>query len=157
MKLVSSCLVGLRTTYRGRSNLKRKLLELVQQGEAIPVCPEQLGGLPTPRLPAEIEGGQGLLVISGRARVLRCDGVDVTEQFIRGAREVLRLAMLIKPECIIFKENSPSCGVNFAYDGSFTNRKVRGEGVTTAILRRAGFRVLSEADFLRSFSRGGRK
>lgn len=155
MKLVSSCLIGLRTTYRGRSNLRRTLLELVKRGEAIPVCPEQLGGLPTPRLPAEIEGGQGLMVISGRARVLRSDGVDVTEQFIRGAREVLRLATIINPECIIFKENSPSCGVHFAYDGSFSNRKVCGEGVTTAMLRRAGFRVLSEADFLSGLSKGG--
>ena len=138
----------MKTTYRGKSNTKPELVELFRRGEVIPVCPEQLGGLPTPRLPSEIEGGQGELVIAGKCRVLRCDGVDVTREFMRGAHEVLRLARLIKPECIIFKERSPSCGVHYVYDGSFSNKVRKGEGVTTALLRQFGFTVVSEKEYL---------
>lgn len=151
--LISCCLIGMKTTYRRKSNRKKELVELFRCGEFIPVCPEQLGGLPTPRLPAEIEGGQGRLVIEGKARVIRSDGVDVTEEFLRGAREVLRIAGLIKPRCIIFKERSPSCGVHYVYDGTFSNRLVRGEGVTTALLRRFGFNVVSEKEFLESLKK----
>lgn len=113
----------------------------------MPFCPEQLGGLPTPRPPAEIRGGDGGDVLDGRARVLNRDGADVTEQFIRGAQLTLQLAQAVRAEMVILKERSPSCGVDWIYDGTFTGTVVRGCGVTTALLRRNGLRVLSDEQF----------
>ena len=148
--LISACLIGMKTTYHGKSNFRRELAELFSRGCVIPVCPEQLGGLPTPRLPSEIENTRTADVVNGSGRVLRRDGVDVTEQFRRGAAEVIRIAQLLKPAYVIFKERSPSCGVHFIYDGTFSNRVVEGEGVTTAVLRRHGYTVFSEEDFEKS-------
>ena len=146
--LISSCLIGMKTTYLGKSNFLDELAELFEKGNVIPVCPEQLGGLPTPRLPSEIVGGQGSQVIAGTCQVMRSDGKDVTENFIRGAEEVIALLRFIKPVYAIFKENSPSCGVQSVYDGTFSERLVAGEGVTTALLKKHGIRVVSEKEFL---------
>jgi uncharacterized protein YbbK (DUF523 family) len=106
-----------------------------------------LGGLSTPRPPAEVFGGTAEDVLSGKARVIQCDGTDVTDAFLRGAREVLKLARLVQPELIIFKENSPSCGVKIVYDGTHTHRLIPGCGVTTALLQKNGFKVVSEKEF----------
>ncbi|MCX7000542.1 MAG: DUF523 domain-containing protein [Candidatus Sumerlaeota bacterium] len=146
MKLVSACLVGLCANYRGEACAVESLQQAFARGEVIPVCPEQLGGLPTPRPPAEVFGGTAEDVLSGKARVIQCDGTDVTDAFLRGAREVLKLARLVQPELIIFKENSPSCGVNSVYDGTHSRRLIAGCGVTTALLRQHGFKVISEKD-----------
>lgn len=113
----------------------------------MPVCPEQLGGLGTPREPAEIVGGDGHDVIDGTARVMARDGTDVTERFVRGAGEALALARLVQAECIVLKEGSPSCGVHRIYDGSFTGRAIAGCGVTAALLSREGFAIVSDEKY----------
>jgi len=146
MKLVSACLVGLCTNYRGESCAVESLQQAFARGEVIPVCPEQLGGLPTPRPPVEIIGGTADDVLEGQAHVLQKDGTDVTDAFVRGAQEVLKLARLVQPELIIFKENSPSCGVNYTYDGTHSGRLVAGCGITTALLQKNGFKVISEKE-----------
>jgi len=132
--------------------LREELLRLAAAGELIPICPEQLGGLPTPRSPAEIVGGDGHAVLEGRARVLTQKGQDVTENYLRGAREVLRLASTVQAELVILKERSPSCGVHWIYDGTFTGRIVAGCGVTSALLQREGFAVVSDEEFLAKLS-----
>lgn len=147
MLLISACLAGVSCKYNGQDNCCPSLAKMVGQGQAIPICPEQLGGLATPRLPAEIKGGTGRDVLTGQAQVLTKDGLDVTDAFCRGAAETLRLALLIKCQGVILKDGSPSCGSNFIYDGSFADRKKEGEGVTGALLRQHGFQVFSEKDF----------
>lgn len=129
-------------------------MRLAAAGELIPICPEQLGGLPTPRPPAEIVGGDGHAVLEGRARVLTQRGQDVTENYLRGAREVLRLASTVQAELVILKERSPSCGVHWIYDGTFTGRTVPGCGVTTALFQREGFAVVSDEEFLAKLREG---
>jgi uncharacterized protein YbbK (DUF523 family) len=148
MNLVSACLVGMNTTYAGGNKLNRVFEEMLRRGEAIPICPEQLGGSSTPRPRAEIVGGNGEDVLMGRAKVQRQDGSDVTEAFLRGAQEVLALAKRIMPEIVILKERSPSCGVKFIYDGTFSHRVIAGMGVATALLQENGFRTISDEEFL---------
>ncbi len=149
MYLLSACLIGCEVTWSGGANTRERFLELVRSHQAIPVCPEQLGGLPTPRPPAEIVGGTGDDILDGHARVLTRDGYDVTQNFLRGAHEVLRLAELVRPQLVILKERSPSCGVHQIYDGTFTATLRPGCGVTTALLRRHGWHVMSDEEFLR--------
>jgi len=144
MILVSSCLAGLEVRYDGKHNLIDSIQELVQEGKAIMVCPELLGGLSTPREPAEIVGGRGEDVLDGTAAVVTKSGADVTEPFIRGAYETLNKAQGLKATLVVLKENSPSCGSTHIYNGKFENEKVPGEGVTAALLRRNGIEVISE-------------
>ncbi len=155
MKLVSSCLLGLSATWRAKDNSTDKVAELLASGKAIPVCPEQMGGLATPRPMAEIVGGDGEAVLDGKARVVTRDGDDVTENYLRGAREVLKIAESVHPEEIILKENSPSCGVRWIYDGTFRGNLVPGCGVTTALLRRHGYVVVSDQEYVAGLT--GRK
>ncbi len=117
---------------------------MLKEGKAIPVCPEQLGGLPTPRNPAEIVGGDGDDVLDGKARVIDLEGNDVTRQFLAGAEQALQLAQKVGATVAILKENSPSCGSSHVYDGSFSGNKKPGVGVTAALFRRNGIRVESE-------------
>lgn len=144
--LVSACLLGLHTCYDGGTRCHRDLLELFQQGKAIPVCPEQLGGLPTPRPPAEIKGGTGCDVLAGKARVVSVQGDDFTEQFLRGAEEVVYLAQKLRTPAAILKARSPSCGSKEIYDGSHSGRLRPGTGVATALLAKNGITVYSEED-----------
>jgi uncharacterized protein YbbK (DUF523 family) len=113
-------------------------MRLVAEGKAIPVCPEQLGGLPTPRLPAEISGD----------KVIRKDGVDVSEAFNRGAQEALKLAKLVGAQAAILKARSPSCGSGKIYDGSFTGKLVEGDGVFAGLCKQNGIDVKTEEDVL---------
>ncbi|QQE81334.1 DUF523 domain-containing protein [Alicyclobacillus sp. SO9] len=145
MKIVSSCLIGCKCRYDNKSALSPEVEKLVQSREAVPVCPEQLGGLPTPRFPAEIVGGDGFDVIDGTARVIDSHGNDVTQSFINGAYRTLNVAETIRATTAILKKNSPSCGSNFIYDGSFSGNKKEGVGVTTALLIRNGL-VVSDED-----------
>jgi len=138
--LVSGCLAGLRCRYDGKDSSNRSVQELVEKGQAMVVCPEQLGGLPTPRSRSRIEGGDGFDVLSGKARVVSEEGRDVTLFFLRGAKETLRLARLAKIKRVIFKEKSPSCGVKKIDGGS---KWMDGCGVTTALLLKEGFEVVS--------------
>ena len=110
--LVSACLIGLRTRYDAQVKPDPECLEILQDAQLIPVCPEQLGGLPTPRTPADLVGGDGYDVISGKARVVDRDGRDVTEAFLLGAHQVLEIARKLKVEAVLFKSKSPSCGLS---------------------------------------------
>ena len=125
MILISACLAGMNCKYSGDSNLDEKVVELLKKGDAILVCPEQLGGLPTPRVGAEVK------VIDGKRYVFTRDGRDVTEEFERGAKEVLDLAKRINATKAILKSRSPSCGSNIIYDGTFTKTLIDGDGITT--------------------------
>ena len=109
--LVSACLLGLRTRYDGTSKPNAWVRSLSKDLFLIPVCPEQLGGLPTPRPPAELSGGNGQGVLEGKAKVILHTGEDVTENFLKGALEVLNLAKLMKIDGAILKARSPSCGL----------------------------------------------
>ncbi len=137
MKLCSACLIGVKCRYDGKSKLNKKVIELARKEVLIPVCPEQLGGLPTPREPAE----------QLRKRILTKSGKDVTKNFERGAKQVLRLAKLFGIREAILKQRSPSCGCGQVYDGTFSGKIIDGDGVTTTLLKRNGIKVISEEDF----------
>jgi uncharacterized protein YbbK (DUF523 family) len=139
MLLVSACLAGYRCRYDGKANANEEIIELVRRGEAIPFCPEQMGGLPTPRSPSEIVGEGDFLC--GKARVLSKDGRDCSEQFLLGAQKCLEICRLYGIEEAILKARSPSCGCGEIYDGSFSGRLKAGDGVTAALLKRSGIRV----------------
>lgn len=141
MVIISACLVGLDCRYDGKNEFKGPLASQVAEGKAIPLCPEQLGGLSTPRPPAWIEGGDGRDVLAGKAKVLTEDGQDVTGAFIKGAHEVLKMANLVRAERAILKDNSPSCGPERIYQG---DDLVPGMGVTAALLAQNGIHVESE-------------
>ncbi|MBA4542661.1 DUF523 domain-containing protein [Thermoactinomyces sp. CICC 10521] len=146
-KVVSACFAGIHCRYDGRHNAVEAIQKLIREGEAIPVCPEQLGGLSTPRNPAEIVGGDGDDVLEGKARVIDNQGNDVTDAFIRGAYETYRIAKTVGANEAILKEKSPSCGSCCIYDGTFQGKTNPGAGVTTALLRRKGIKVISEDTF----------
>lgn len=142
--VVSSCLAGLKVRYDGGHCLDDKIGRLVKEKKAITVCPEVLGGLPTPRVPAEIVGGDGEDVLDGKARVINESGEDVTEFFIKGAYAALEKVKQVNATLVILKENSPSCGSSMIYNGEFTGEKIAGNGVTAALLKRNGIKVVSE-------------
>ncbi|WP_456455232.1 DUF523 domain-containing protein [Thermovibrio sp.] len=147
--IVSACLVGFNCKYNGENNLNEDLKEAFCRGFVVPLCPEQLGGLPTPRPPAKIKGRDGFSVIRGEGRVLTVDGssLDFTENFLRGAYETLKAAECLKKELVacILKEKSPSCGVRKIYDFNSDNLK-DGMGVAAALLSEKGFKILSSDD-----------
>lgn len=145
--LVSACLLGQPVRYDGRASGHPDLLQRWQaEGRVVPLCPEVAGGLPTPRPPAEIPGGQGGAVLDGQAQVVTVAGEDVSEAFLAGARQALALVRRHGIRVAVLKSGSPSCGNRLTYDGSFTGVKVTGEGVTTALLRREGVLVFSELE-----------
>ncbi|WP_088014359.1 DUF523 domain-containing protein [Gottfriedia acidiceleris] len=144
MILVSSCLAGLEVRYNGSHSLDNRIQKLLQENRAITVCPELLGGFLTPREPAEIVGGDGEDVLDGKAKVVEKSGRDVTELYIKGAYDTLRKAQEVNATIIVLKEYSPSCGSAMIYNGDFKAKKVVGNGVTTALLKRNGLRVISE-------------
>jgi uncharacterized protein YbbK (DUF523 family) len=123
-----------------------RVIELVRTGQAIPVCPEQLGGLPTPRTPAEIKGGTGADVLDGRAEVVNSKGDDVTGKFVRGAQEVLRIAQSVGATEAIMKARSPSCGCGEIADGTFSEKLINGDGVTSALLKRNHIAIITEEE-----------
>ena len=133
--LVSACLLGARCRYDGASKMHPDIKALMEQHTLIPVCPEQLGGLSTPRPPAERQG----------ARVLTAAGVDVTLQYERGAEEILRLCQLFACEAAVLKERSPSCGHGKIYDGTHTGTLADGDGVAAEYLLAHGIPVYGES------------
>ena len=134
--LISACLLGVKCRYDGSGRPCPAALALAGAHELIPVCPEQLGGLPTPRMPSEIRDGQ----------VIRRDGVSVDEAYRRGAAEAARLAKLFSCELAVLKARSPSCGSGCIYDGSFTGTLIPGDGVTAALLKQQGLQVITEEE-----------
>ncbi|MDD5935392.1 MAG: DUF523 domain-containing protein [Clostridiales bacterium] len=134
--LISGCLLGINCRYDGKGNLIPEISELLKKHNLIPVCPEQLGGLVTPREAAEIRNG----------RVVTKSGIDITEEFTKGALEVLRLAKLYGCTVAILKERSPSCGSNCRYDGTFSGTLIAGDGITAELLKENGITVYGESD-----------
>ena len=133
--LVSACLLGVSCRYDGKSKPHPAVVALQGQHQLIPVCGEIFGGLPTPRTPAERVGD----------RVLTEDGRDVTQEYHRGAEEVLALARRLDCKVALLKERSPSCGTGEIYDGSFTRTLTAGDGVTAELLQASGIAVFGES------------
>ena len=136
VKLVSACLIGIKCCYDGESKINKKCFELFKRGKLIPVCPEQLGGLPTPRAKSEIQKNGKILTKSGK---------DVTDNFIKGAKETLKLTKLLGVKEAILKSKSPSCGCGKIYDGTFSGKLIKGDGVTVALLKKNEIIVITEA------------
>lgn len=132
--LISACLVGENCKYSGGNNLSPKIEALLEKYDLIPFCPEEQGGLPTPRNPSEQKGNE----------VYMDNGKDVTEQFEDGAKKALMLCLYLKINIAILKERSPSCGVHQIYDGSFTGKVIPGMGVTAKLLKENGIKVYTE-------------
>ena len=132
--LVSACLMGFRCRYDGGAQRLDCLDALRERHVLVPVCPEVMGGLPTPREPSEIRSG----------RVVTRDGRDVTEAFARGAREAEKIALACGCRCALLKERSPSCGLGRVYDGTFTGTLTRGDGLCARLLSQRGLRVLGD-------------
>ncbi len=146
--LVSACLAGQAVRYDATSNMQHVILQLMQTHDVVTACPEMLGGLSCPRFPAEIQNGQASDVLTGSAQVKDILGVDVSAEFIAGAQRMLALAQQHKVDVVVLKDNSPSCGTHYIYDGTFTRTKIHGHGVTAALLKQHGFQVISEQDFI---------
>jgi len=147
MKLISACLLGLRCSWSGDDRYRsNRAVELAKLEILIPVCPEQMGGLPTPRVPQEIQSGTGDDVLDNKCRVINKHGQDVTVEFIKGAEETLKIARQLNIKEFIAKSRSPSCGYRQVYDGTFSSKLIDGDGVTMALLRRNGLRIILEED-----------
>ncbi|MGW8434487.1 DUF523 domain-containing protein [Nocardiopsis sp. NPDC055879] len=151
--LVSACLMGRKVRFDGRAKpVDDATVEGWRaEGRLVVHCPEIAGGLPVPRPPAEIEpGADAADVLAGRARILTPDGVDVTDHFVSGARAALATARAQGVVVALLKQSSPSCGSHQVFDGTFSGRKVPGEGVTAHLLREHGIPVLDEDQVARA-------
>ena len=142
MDIVSACLIGEKCRYDGSSCTDKRLKEMYEKGKLAAVCPERDAGLGTPRSPMEIEGGDGADVIEGRARVVSKEGRDFTQEFIEGAKAALEAAKKHGAKRAYLKSCSPSCGCGRVYDGSFSGKLCKGDGVTAAMLKKNGIMVI---------------
>jgi uncharacterized protein YbbK (DUF523 family) len=145
--LVSACLVGINCKYDGRNNRNGLISQLIENGYFIPVpvCPEQIGGLPTPRHQSEIQNYED---DHSTLKVKNIKGEFIEQFFFRGADEVLKIARSCNARRCIMKENSPSCGVKRVYDGSFSGKKIDGTGITSYVLKRDGRTIISSDEFV---------
>jgi uncharacterized protein YbbK (DUF523 family) len=141
MYLVSSCLAGVNCRYNGSNSKNEFILQLVKEGKAIALCPEQLAGLPIPRPCCEI-----IIDESGNKKVVGKDGQDFTKEFIEGAEKTLDIIKTIGIKKAILKSKSPSCGYGLIYDGNFSGKLIKGNGLTTEILINNGIKVYTEND-----------
>ncbi len=144
--LVSACLLGTCCNHEGRGSARPRVQALSESARLVPICPEVVGGLGTPRDAAEIVGGNGADVLDGTARVTTGAGVDVSAAYRRGAAAAVELARAVGATRAVLKARSPSCGAGAVHDGTFTRAQHRGPGVTAAALRAAGFEVVSDED-----------
>jgi uncharacterized protein YbbK (DUF523 family) len=141
MYLISACLAGVNCRYDGESSEHDLVMNLVKEGNAILVCPEELGGLSTPRPCCEIVTDE-----AGMQKVKTKSGEDKTKEFLKGAEKTLKLAKEHNIKIAILKSKSPSCGVNKIYDGSFSRKLVEGNGLTADLLIKNGIEVITETD-----------
>lgn len=132
--LGSACLLGVKCAYDNEIHSNEKVIDLVSEKNLIPICPEQLGGMNTPRTAAEIKND----------KVITKDGEDVTSSFKKGAKEVLKIAKLLNAKKAVLKQRSPSCGCGQIYDGTFSGEIIAGDGVTTKLLKENGIEVISD-------------
>ncbi len=134
--IISACLLGTPCRYDNRSKPNKEVIALASRYELIPVCPEVLGGLPTPRIPAEI----------CKNRVIRADGVDITKEYEKGAKIALEIAKKNNCKIAILKEKSPSCGYGFIYDGTHTKTLTKGNGITAKLFEENGIIIINERE-----------
>lgn len=146
MYLISACLCGLNCKYNGLNNYNEICDKLFTSGKAILVCPEQLGGLPTPRIPSEIIGESSNILNNNNGSVIDKNGNDVTPQFVKGAKETLQIAKRLNIKKAILKDGSPSCGVNYIYNGNFNGSKIKGMGLTAQLLKESSIDIISELE-----------
>ena len=154
--LVSACLIGKPCFYDGTSRVNESVKALFEAGKAKALCPEELGGLKTPRPPAEIFGGTGEEVLSGKAFVYNGEGRELTFHFLSGSRQFLTIANEYGVKKAVLKARSPCCGIGKIYDGTFSNTLTKGNGVTAALLLKNGFEVFSDEAFSKAVA-GARK
>ena len=134
--IVSACLAGDNCKYNGGNNFNQKMMDFLQSHEMIKVCPEVLGGLPTPRPSAEIVDGQ----------VMNTEGKDITKEFTQGAQLAFEIVQKENPDLIILQSRSPSCGIKQIYDGTFSGNKIPGHGLFAELCIKAGYKVLDVED-----------
>lgn len=135
--LISACLLGVNCKYSGDNNYNKELIDkLNEQYDLIPICPEIMGGLSTPRNPAEIRDG----------KVFNNQGDEVTKNFQKGAEEALKIAKILNVNKAILKSKSPSCGKGLIYDGTFNNKLIEGNGITTDLLLKNKIQVISDKE-----------
>lgn len=146
MYLISACLCGVNCKYNGSNNYNEICDKLFTSGKAILVCPEQLGGLPTPRIPSEIIGESSNILNNNNGSVIDKNGNDVTPQFVKGAKETLQIAKKLNIKKAILKDGSPSCGVNYIYNGNFNGSKIKGMGITAQLLKESSIDIISELE-----------
>lgn len=136
MKIVSACLAGIKCRYDGGDKANEKVIELVREGEAIPLCPEQLAGMTTPRPACELREG----------KVYTNEGIDLTSSVLKGAEEAFRTAKEFGCTEAILKAKSPTCGCGKIYDGTFSGKLIEGDGIFAGLLKKNGIKVLTEED-----------
>ena len=146
MYLISACLCGVNCKYNGSNNYNEICDKLFTSGKAILVCPEQLGGLPTPRIPSEIIGESSNILNNNNGSIIDKNGNDVTLQFVKGAKETLQIAKKLNIKKAILKDGSPSCGVNYIYNGNFNGSKIKGMGLTAQLLKESSIDIISELE-----------
>jgi len=142
MIFVSACLAGINCKYSGGNNFNQKIFDMVKEGKAIPICPEQLGGLETPRNPAEIR------IIDGIQHVIDNKGNDLTKQFEKGAKEVIEFAKQLGVKSFILQPRSPSCGIGKIYSGNFDGKLVTGNGILVELCKNNGIEAINCEDIV---------
>ena len=145
--LVSACLAGCDCNYQGKNKRDQRIVDMLNDGKVQVVCPEYLGGLEIPRNPSEIQGYSGECVIDGKCKILDNKGKDVTANFIKGAEMTLEVAQMCGVTKAILKARSSSCGCGEIYDGTFSDKIIKGDGVTAALLKRNGIEVFTEENY----------
>ncbi len=148
MILVSACLAGEKCRYNAEHRLHPIIAELGKKGKIIAVCPEVMGGLPTPRLACEIAGANAQLVIDSQAKVRNLVGDDITQAILSGCRKALNIAKDNKIKLAILKDKSVCCAVDTIYDGTFQSRLVQGRGILTLLLESEGIKVVNSKSVL---------
>lgn len=147
MYLISACIAGINCKYDGKNNYNQVAKWLLDNNLAVPACPEELGGLSTPRVPSEIVG----------KTVLSRNGINVTVEFNRGAEKTLQIAKENNVKIAILQKRSPSCGVYNIYDGTFNGNLIKGEGVTTKLLRENNIKVITIDDYINTYYENDKK
>lgn len=143
--IVSACLAGVKCRYDGKDNLVPEIRQMVLDGKAIALCPEELGGLPTPRIPCEIVNRKNF-------RIVNRENINCSHEFKSGANKVVEIAKILDAKLAILKANSPSCGFGEIYDGTFSGKLCKGNGITAEILHQQNLKILNEENFREELS-----
>ncbi len=141
---ISSCLCGINCKYNGKNNLEPVFLQLLNEGKVVPICPEQLGGLKTPRIPAEIQEDK-----NKNRKVINKEGMDVTFEYNLGAKRTLEILKALDIKKVIFRRRSPSCGCGEIYDGTFSGTTIKENGITTELLLKNGIKVITDEEYIK--------